>query len=81
MVSRLLFATTTDRVPAPALAAVALAACAVALATISAWAASAGLFLGAAVLAVGSPFLTPAFYRVLTTRVAAHNRGSAFPTI
>lgn len=80
VICRLLFASTTDRVPASTLSAAALAACALGLATMSAWATPVGLFLGAAALAVGAAFLTPAFYRVLMTRIPPSQRGGGAAT-
>jgi MFS family permease len=73
---RLVFATTADRVPAARLSGVALAAGAAGLAVVAAWQEPAGVLLGAALLGLSSAFLTPAFYRVLMTRVPAAQRGS-----
>ncbi len=39
-----------------------------------------GLIAGAAILAVGVSFLTPAFYRVIMSRVEPHQRGAAAGT-
>lgn len=73
---RLVFATTADRVPAVRLSGLALAAGAAGLAVVALWQDPAGVFLGAALLGVSSAFLTPAFYRVLMSRVPATQRGS-----
>ncbi len=74
---RLLFAKTADRFPAVTLSAAALAAVATGLGLMALWTKPAGLFAGAAILAVGVSFLTPAFFRVMMERLPASQRGTA----
>lgn len=76
VVCRLVFARTADRVPGARLSGLALAAGAAGLALVAVWQDPAGVFLGAALLGVSSAFLTPAFYRVLMSRVPVSQRGS-----
>jgi MFS family permease len=76
---RLVFATLPDRVPPLRLAAAALVLSGVGLA-VSAVPAAWGLFLGAAVLGVGSAFLTPAVFAAIFGQVPASQRGSAAGT-
>ena len=76
VVCRLVFARTADRVPGARLSGLALAAGATGLTVVAVWQDPAGVFLGAALLGVSSAFLTPAFYRVLMSRVPASQRGS-----
>jgi MFS family permease len=77
---RLLFATLPDRVPPLRLAAAALAASGAGLVTTAAVPAAWGVFVGAAVLAVGSAFLTPAVFAAIFSRVPPSQRGSAAGT-
>jgi MFS family permease len=77
---RLLFAKLPDRVPPLRLAAAALAASGVGMVITAAVPAAWGLFVGAAVLAVGSAFLTPAVFAAIFTQVPPSQRGSAAGT-
>jgi MFS family permease len=77
---RLLFATLPDRMPPLRLAAAALAASGTGLVVIAVVPEAWGLFLGVAVLAVGSAFLTPAVFAAIFSRVPPSQRGSAAGT-
>jgi|SRR4051794_14800784 MFS family permease len=77
---RLLFATLPDRVPPLRLAASALAASGAGLVLIGAVPAAWSLFAGAALLGVGSAFLTPAVFAAVFSRVPPSQRGSAAGT-
>jgi MFS family permease len=77
---RLLFATLPDRMPPLRLAAAALAASGVGLVIVAAVPTAAGLFIGVAVLAVGSAFLTPAVFAAIFSHVPPSQRGSAAGT-
>ncbi len=77
---RILFAKVSDRAPAVRVSAAALAACATGLAVMSVLRTPMALVAGAAVLAVGTAFLTPAFYRVLMSRLPIGQRGTAAAT-
>jgi MFS family permease len=79
--SRLLFATLPDRVPPLRLAAAALAASAAGLVVIAAVPAAWSLFTGAALLGIGSAFLTPAVFAAIFSRVPASERGAAAGTV
>jgi MFS family permease len=76
---RLVFATLPDRVPPLRLASAALGVSGIGLA-VSTVPAAWGLFLGAAVLGVGSAFLTPAVFAAIFGRVPPSQRGSAAGT-
>lgn len=78
---RVLFATLPDRVPPYRLAGAALAAVAAGLATAGVVRSVPGLIAGAAVLAVGVAFLTPAFFAAMMARVQPSERGAAFGTV
>jgi predicted MFS family arabinose efflux permease len=78
--TRLAFARLPDRVPPFRLAAVALALSALGLAVAGLIATVEGLFLGAAILAFGVAFTTPAFFAAIFARVPASERGSASGT-
>lgn len=80
IVCRILFAKLPDRVPPFRLGAVALVLCAVGLSIASIFRSGPGVFSGAAVLAVGVAFLTPAFYRGIISRVEATQVGAAVGT-
>ena len=78
---RVLFAKLPDRVPPFRLVAAALVAVAVGL-TISGLERSVGgLFVGAAVMAAGVAFLTPAVFAAIVERIGPGERGSAFGTV
>ncbi len=77
---RLLFAKLSDRYQPARLSAVALALCGAGLVVMSAWRMPAGLIAGATVLAVGITFLTPAFFRIMMSRLPAGHRGAAAAT-
>ena len=78
--SRILFATLPDRVPPLRLAAAALAASAAGLVVIAAVPAAWSLFTGAALLGLGSAFLTPAVFAAIFSRVPPSERGAAAGT-
>lgn len=75
--TRLAFARLPDRVPPFRLGAVALGLSAIGLLVASGLATPVGLVVGAALLAVGIAFLTPAFFAAIFSRVAPSERGSA----
>jgi MFS family permease len=77
---RILFATLPDRVPPLRLAAAALGASSAGLVLIAAVPAAWSLFAGAALLAIGSAFLTPAVFAAIFSRVPQSQRGSAAGT-
>jgi MFS family permease len=77
---RVVFATLPDRTPPMRLAAASLGASGLGLLITAVVPAAWGLFLGAAVLAVGVAFLTPAVFAVVFSRVPASQRGSAAGT-
>jgi len=77
---RILFAKFSDRAPAVRVSAAALTACAAGLAVMSLLRTPIALIAGAVVLAVGMAFLTPAFYRVLMSRLPTGQRGTAAAT-
>ncbi|HEX2194843.1 MAG TPA: MFS transporter [Candidatus Limnocylindria bacterium] len=78
---RVLFARLPDRVPPFRLAAAALVAAAGGMAVTSLFASAPGLLAGAALLAVGMAFLTPAIFAATLSRVPAGERGSAMATV
>lgn len=77
---RIVFAKLPDRLPPFRLGAVALALIAVGLVVAAAAASAPGLFVGAAVLAVGVAFATPAFFAAIFARVHPSEHGSASGT-
>jgi MFS family permease len=77
---RILFATLPDRVPPLRLATAALTASGVGLVMIAALPAVWSLLVGAAVLAIGSAFLTPAVFAAIFRDVPPSQRGSAAGT-
>jgi MFS family permease len=77
---RIVFAKLSDRLLPLRLGAVALALCAVGLSVTGFVPNAPGLVTGAAILAIGVAFLTPAFYRAIMSRVQAPERGSAAGT-
>jgi predicted MFS family arabinose efflux permease len=74
---RILFAKFADRMAAVSLSVAALLLVAAGLALMAAWQEPAGLYTGAALLAVGIAFLTPAFFRVMMGRLPPSQRGTA----
>ncbi len=78
--TRVLFAKLPDRVPAFRLAAAALALIAVGLAVLATQQSAIGLYVGAALAALGVAFTTPAFFRAIVDRAPASERGTAFGT-
>ncbi|MFW3172444.1 MFS transporter [Geodermatophilus sp. CPCC 206100] len=77
---RLLFATLPDRVSPLRLAAAALGASGAGLVLVATVPAAWGLFAGAAVLGIGTAFLTPAVFAAVFSRVSPSERGSAAGT-
>jgi MFS family permease len=77
---RIVFATLPDRTRPMPLAAASLGASALGLLIAAVVPAAWGLFVGAAVLAVGVAFLTPALFAAIFSRVPASQRGSAAGT-
>jgi len=77
---RIVFAKLPDRLPPFQLGALALALIAVGLVLAAAAGSALGLFVGAAVLAVGVAFATPAFFAAIFSRVRPSERGSASGT-
>ena len=78
---RIVFAKLPDRVPPFRLAAAALALIAVGMAVTGLVPTVAGLFAGAALMAVGIAFVTPAFFAAITRRLEPSERGAAFGTV
>jgi MFS family permease len=77
---RIIFAKLSDRLAPLRLAAVALTLCAAGLSVTGLVPTAAGLMAGAAILAIGVAFLTPAFYRAIMSRVQPNERGTAAGT-
>jgi len=77
---RIVFAKVPDRAPPMRLAAASLGATALGLLITASVPAAWTLFLGAAVLAVGTAFLTPAIFAAIFSRVPESQRGSAAGT-
>ena len=77
---RIVFAKVPDRAPPMRLAAASLGATALGLLITVSVPAAWTLFLGAAVLAVGTAFLTPAIFAAIFSRVPESQRGSAAGT-
>jgi MFS family permease len=80
VVGRIALAGTTDRLPAARLSALALLLCGAGLVTMGTVRTTTGLFAGTVVLAVGGTLLTPAFFRLLMSRLPAHRRGAGAAT-
>jgi MFS family permease len=78
---RVIFARLPDRVPPFRLAAAALALAAVGMLVVSLVGSVAGLLVGAALLAGGMAFLTPAIFAATFARAPAAERGSAMATV
>jgi predicted MFS family arabinose efflux permease len=81
VLGRITFAKVVDRLPPLLLAGAALATIAGGLGVVAAWAAPAGLLAGAALLAVGVTFATPAFFAAVFATAAPHERGVAAGTM
>ena len=80
VVCRIAFARVPDRLPSLALGAASLGVIALGLVIIAAWSTPAGLIVGAAVLAVGVTFSTPAFFAAIFAAAAPSERGVASGT-
>ena len=78
---RIVFARLPDRVPPFRLAAVALAMAATGMGVASVFVSVPGLLGGAALLALGMAFVTPAVFAATLSRVPAAERGSAMATV
>jgi MFS family permease len=78
---RIVFARLPDRVPPFRLAAAALGLIALGMVVTSVAGSVGGLVAGAAVMAVGVAFVTPAFFAALLQRVAPAERGAAMGTV
>jgi predicted MFS family arabinose efflux permease len=79
--TRLVFAKLPDRVPPYRLGAVALGLTAVGIAIAGLVPTITGLFVGAAIMAVGVAFTTPAFFSAVLSRTAPTERGAAMATM
>jgi MFS family permease len=77
---RIIFPRAADQLPALRLGAASLVACTTGLAVLAAVSSPAGMLAGAAVLAVGVAFLTPAIFAAIFGMVPAHQRGAAAGT-
>jgi len=77
---RILFARVPDRLPPLRLGAGSLVACTTGLLVLAGVPSPAGMMVGAAVLAVGVAFLTPAIFAAIFSIVPAHERGAAAGT-
>jgi MFS family permease len=77
---RILFARVPDRLPPLRLGAGSLALCSVGLVVLAGIPNLAGLLTGAAILAFGIAFLTPAIFAAIFGVVPAHERGAAAGT-
>lgn len=77
---RIVFAKLPDRVPALPLAAFALVLIAAGLLIVASWASPVGLVAGAAVLALGVTFSTPAFFAAIFALAGPSERGAASAT-
>ena len=78
---RIAFAKLPDRVPPFRLASAALALIAVGMATTGLFTTVPGLFAGAAMMAVGVAFVTPAFFAAIARELDPSERGAAFGTV
>lgn len=81
IVCRVAFARLPDRVPPFRLAAAALAIAALGMGVASIFVSTAGLLVGALLLAIGMAFVTPAIFAATLSRVVAAERGSALATV
>jgi predicted MFS family arabinose efflux permease len=80
VVGRIAFARIPDRLPSLPLGAAALTAMATGLGIAATWTAPAGLLLGAALLALGITFSTPAFFSAIFATASPSERGAASGT-
>ena len=80
VVSRVAFARVPDRLPSLPLGAASLATMGVGLLVAATWQAPAGLVLGAAVMAIGITFSTPAFFSAIFATAKPSERGAAAGT-
>ena len=80
VICRIVFARVPDRLPPLRLSAGSLALCTVGLVILGVVPNAAGMLCGAAVLALGVAFLTPAIFAAVFGSVPAHERGSAAGT-
>ena len=78
---RIVFAKVPDRVPPFRLASAALALMAAGMATTGLFTTVPGLFAGAAMMAVGVAFVTPAFFAAIARGLDPSERGAAFGTV
>ena len=78
---RIAFAKLPDRVPPFRLASAALALMAAGMATTGLVTTVPGLFIGAAMMAVGVAFATPAFFAAIARGLDPSERGAAFGTV
>ena len=78
---RVLFAKLPDRVPPYRLAGAASVAVAAGMAVAGLERSVPGLLVGAAIMAVGVAFLTPAFFAAMMDRIKPAERGAAFGTV
>jgi MFS family permease len=78
--TRIVFARVPDRVPPFRLAAAALAMIGIGLGAVAVTHTVPGLFVGAALTALGVAFTTPAFFAAIVDRVAPAERGVALGT-
>jgi MFS family permease len=79
--TRLAFAKLPDRVPPYRLGTVALGLTSVGIAIAGLVPTITGLFVGAAIMAVGVAFTTPAFFSAVLSRTAPTERGAAMATM
>lgn len=80
VVCRIAFARVPDRLPSLALGVASLAVIGLGLGLIAVWAAPAGVIVGAAVLAIGVTFSTPAFFAAIFATASPSERGVASGT-
>ncbi len=80
VVCRVVFAKVPDRVPSLPLGAAALATIATGLLVMALWGSPAGVLLGAALMAVGVTFSTPAFFSAVFATASPSERGAAAGT-
>lgn len=78
---RIAFAKLPDRVPPFRLASAALALIAVGMALVGLLTTGAGLYAGAALMALGVAFVTPAFFAAIARGLDPSERGAAFGTV
>lgn len=80
VVGRIVFAKVPDRLPSLPLGAAALVALATGLTIAATWTTPVGLVLGAALMALGITFSTPAFFSAIFATAAPSERGAASGT-